>query len=69
MGSSYKDGAANAMTTETTTPVRVKCALCANPMLARDSHNAAPVLEGGRCCEACNWSVVIPARLLLPEWR
>lgn len=25
-------------------------------------HNASPIVEGGRCCTACNHAKVIPAR-------
>ena len=60
---SFIDGAIEAL--DGVYSILVKCALCDNPMLTRDSHNAAPVFEGGRCCETCNWSVVIPARMLL----
>ncbi len=26
-------------------------------------HNASPIVEGGRCCEACNSNLVIPVRM------
>lgn len=26
-------------------------------------HNAEPVVEDGRCCDSCNYTKVIPARL------
>tara|TARA_R110002020_G_scaffold59598_3_gene162372 strand:+ start:96 stop:272 length:177 start_codon:yes stop_codon:yes gene_type:complete len=28
-----------------------------------EGHNAEPVVNNGRCCDHCNVSVVIPARL------
>ena len=28
-----------------------------------DGNNAEPVVEGGRCCDTCDMTVVIPARL------
>jgi hypothetical protein len=26
-------------------------------------HNSEPVVEDGRCCDSCNYTKVIPARL------
>ena len=38
-----------------------KCEICGNNY--KDyGHNARPVKEG-RCCDTCNYSVVIPARI------
>lgn len=31
-----------------------------------EGHNAEPVVANGRCCDSCNWGVVIPARLGVP---
>jgi hypothetical protein len=45
------------------------CSLCKGPY-GRFGHNAW-LLGKGRCCDACNATRVIPARLqrLLDEWR
>lgn len=41
------------------------CVLCGGIMQSvYDSHNAEPVSRG-RCCAACNTTVIIPARLKL----
>lgn len=50
------------------------CCLCEGPLEVKrtpsgriywdDGENAQPVKDG-RCCETCNWQVVIPARLTL----
>ena len=29
------------------------------------SHNAEPVVKNGKCCDVCNTSVVIPARIMM----
>jgi hypothetical protein len=46
-----------------------KCCLCGNKIYPKVKvsgeywgHNAQPVKEG-RCCDACNLTVVIPARM------
>lgn len=38
------------------------CCICGQTMLLNESHNAEPVVEKGRCCEACNKKVVLPYR-------
>jgi hypothetical protein len=45
----------------------LKCSLCSHPIPIepggwRYGHNAQP-LSSGRCCEQCNQSAVIPARI------
>lgn len=35
----------------------VKCCLCGNYTLLKDSNNALPLKEG-RCCKACNPKVI-----------
>jgi hypothetical protein len=37
------------------------CSICQKPF-AEYGNNAQPV-NNGRCCNECNWHVVIPARL------
>jgi hypothetical protein len=39
----------------------IKCCICDIEILQKDSHNATPVVENGRCCLDCN-SKVISAR-------
>ena len=66
---SYVDGAIEALDDGDT---RVyKCCVCSGPMHKGESHNAVPFSpEGERCCERCNMSFVIPARLgaAEPAW-
>tara|TARA_B100001564_G_scaffold296344_1_gene261788 strand:+ start:99 stop:293 length:195 start_codon:yes stop_codon:yes gene_type:complete len=38
------------------------CCFCAQPVKEFESHNAWPVMDD-RCCETCNYVVVVPARL------
>ena len=45
------------------------CSICSNEILPDANgwsrgHNAEPAAEG-RCCETCNWGVVIPLRIQL----
>jgi hypothetical protein len=37
------------------------CSICAH-LYEGFGHNAEPV-NSGRCCDDCNWAVVIPARI------
>jgi DNA-directed RNA polymerase subunit RPC12/RpoP len=30
-------------------------------------NNPAPIASRGRCCDECNWKIVIPVRLLLSQ--
>lgn len=46
----------------------MKCVLCEEKVDVQDNgwdkgHNANPVSEG-RCCTDCNYTVVVPARLV-----
>ena len=52
----------------------MKCCLCEREIEAQrhpdtgeivwdKGNNAEPVVENGRCCDSCNWAVVIPARM------
>ncbi len=38
------------------------CCICGKEILG-PGNNPAPVATGGRCCDKCNESVVIPERL------
>ena len=43
----------------------MKCVIC-NVNIKDFGHNPDPINEGkGRCCEKCNFSYVIPARMLM----
>lgn len=39
-----------------------KCVICGKP-ISGYGNNPYPVKKDGRCCDECNWKVVIPARL------
>lgn len=43
----------------------VKCCFCEKEIPDDKSHNPEPVkpLKGNRCCEDCNNTIVIPARI------
>ena len=44
------------------------CSICGDPLNGW-GHNPNPV-KAGRACDACNYEVVLPARLLLGiAWR
>jgi hypothetical protein len=38
------------------------CVICGKAIGDEFGNNAMPVIEG-RCCDKCNWEVVIPRRL------
>ena len=40
----------------------VDCGICHKPILYKYSHNAYPVSDK-RCCESCNYEVVLPERM------
>lgn len=42
----------------------MKCCICGNNTVTGYGNNPAPVKTKGRCCDYCNASVVIPARLI-----
>ena len=42
----------------------MKCSICKNKIYTEFGHNAAPINKG-RCCEMCNFTKVIPARIKL----
>ena len=40
----------------------IKCCICKAPI--KDfGHNPQPVMKRGRCCDSCNFSIVIPVRI------
>jgi hypothetical protein len=45
----------------------LKCCICGKDIEIKNGwkhgNNAEPVVEGGRCCDDCNATAVIPARL------
>jgi len=47
----------------------INCCICADEIQAdpsgwKEGHNAEPVVNGGRCCEDCNTTIIIPSRLM-----
>jgi len=45
----------------------MKCSICKGEIAVTDygwseGHNAQPV-NAGRCCDTCNWTVVVPMRM------
>ena len=53
--------------------IRKKCCLCNEPLEDEFGNNPAPVKQEGRCCDVCNATKVIPARLkevrLHGDWK
>jgi hypothetical protein len=58
--------------TKVTEIKKVKCSICSGyikPLKDKDGNivwehgNNAEPINDGRCCDDCNWSVVIPERL------
>lgn len=45
----------------------ITCCKCGKKVLEKESHNACPLVENGRCCTECNMKYVIPARIKLYE--
>ena len=42
---------------------RQRCSICAKPMYGRHNDNSSEPINSGRCCQECNMTTVIPARL------
>lgn len=42
-----------------------KCILCGRPIRGKYGNNPWPLKEEGQCCDSCNTTKVIPARLEL----
>jgi len=45
----------------------MKCCICGSEIMREangwdQGNNAQPIMDG-RCCNSCNWSIVIPVRL------
>ena len=42
-----------------------RCCFCKKMLIGEDKfgNNPAPLREKGRCCNECNWQLVIPARI------
>lgn len=49
----------------------VRCCICGKMIDSRESNEAWPVKNDGRCCFECNMDTVVPARLnmLSPKSR
>lgn len=43
-----------------------RCCLCGGE-LKKGGHDPYPIAEEGRCCDACNWAVVLPKRIELSK--
>jgi hypothetical protein len=39
------------------------CSICREPFEGGNGYDADPIHQG-RCCAACNWARVVPARLV-----
>lgn len=46
--------------------IKERCCLCGGE-LRKGGHDPYPVAEEGRCCDACNWGVVLPRRVELSK--
>jgi|TARA_B110000459_G_scaffold192782_1_gene230406 hypothetical protein len=46
-----------------------KCVICKELIKEEWGNNPAPVKNSGKCCDSCNYKVIIPARmgLLIPR--
>lgn len=42
---------------------RIKCCLCGKN-IEGFGNNPYPLKNEGKCCDDCNWSLVIPARVI-----
>jgi hypothetical protein len=42
---------------------KIACCICGHRIKDRDSNNPRPVKFEGRCCDKCDRSVVVPARM------
>jgi hypothetical protein len=53
-----------------TTPDKLRpffCAICQKRIDGEHGNNPHPVAEDGFCCDHCNWTVVLPARVTLDK--
>ena len=41
-----------------------ECCICGKTCETRWGNDAWPVKDDGVCCDDCNWTVVLPARIL-----
>ena len=41
-----------------------KCVICEKTIKEQYGNNPAPVKARGKCCDPCNWKVVIPTRMV-----
>lgn len=49
--------------------ITTKCCICGSTLLPRYSNNPFPVRLHGRCCNDCNYSIVLSARLSNHDFR
>lgn len=43
-----------------------RCCICGG-QLEKGGHDPHPIASYGRCCTACNWTVVLPKRVELSK--
>ena len=41
------------------------CVICGGEIVDDWGHNPQPIKEEGRCCDTCNFTIVIPERIRL----
>jgi DNA-directed RNA polymerase subunit RPC12/RpoP len=41
-----------------------KCVICEKTIKDQYGNNPDPIKTRGKCCDSCNWKVVIPARMV-----
>lgn len=41
------------------------CCICGKQVQGEFGHNPWPIHEDGECCDACNYSLVVPARIAM----
>ena len=41
-----------------------KCVICKETIKDQYGNNPDPVKTRGKCCDSCNWKVVIPTRMV-----
>lgn len=52
----------NQATKTTRAASMIKCSICGREIESRKANNSAPINDG-KCCEMCNRTIVIPARV------
>ena len=42
-----------------------KCVICEKTIKEQYGNNPAPVVNKGKCCDTCNFTIVLPERIRL----